>query len=149
MADLSTEPGPRQSAVFESVTWAAPCPECGAELECHGVQALVTGRPRWDVESVCSACGFALAACGGELPVERREQLLAVHGPARLRVSDPRARHVLIMRVLRAGTGLDLVSAKAEARRVVSGEYSGTSAEMEYLAGKLRACGVGVAVVRG
>ncbi|MGW7820555.1 hypothetical protein ACWGLF_21075 [Streptomyces puniciscabiei] len=34
------------------------CQDCGAELECRGAQALVGGRLWWDVESVCSACGF-------------------------------------------------------------------------------------------
>ncbi|CCK25430.1 hypothetical protein BN159_1051 [Streptomyces davaonensis JCM 4913] len=149
MADLSDEPSTRQPAVFESVTWSAPCQECGAELECHGVQALVAGSLRWDVESACPACGFALAVCAGALPVERREQLLAEHGPAKLSVSDPQAQRVLIMRVLRAEAGLDLPAAKAEVRRVVSGAYSGTFAEMEHLAGRLRACGVGAVAARG
>lgn len=133
----------------ESVTWSAACPDCGAELECVGVQALEAGRLRWDAESACPGCGFALAECGGDLPGERREQLLAAHGPARLRVSDAgSAGRVRIMRVLRAEAGLDPAGAKTAARRVLDGEYAGTLPEMELLAGKLRAAGVGAAAVR-
>lgn len=58
-------------AVFESVRYSAMCQDCGAELECCSVQALVGGRLRWDVESTCSTCGFAVAVCGGDLPSER------------------------------------------------------------------------------
>lgn len=60
-----------EQSVYESVTYSGTCQDCGGELECQGVQALVGGRLRWDVESVCSACGFAVAVCGGELPDQR------------------------------------------------------------------------------
>ncbi|MGW7298388.1 hypothetical protein [Streptomyces sp. NPDC054829] len=109
----------------------------------------MAGRLRWDVESACPGCGFALAECGGDLPGERREHLLAAHGPARLRVSDAGlAGRVRIMRVLRAEAGLDPAGARAEAWRVLDGEYAGTLPEMELLAGKLRAVGVDAAAVR-
>ncbi len=99
------------------------CQDCGAELECCGVQALVDGRLRWDVESACSACGFAVAVCDGDLPSERRDQMLSEHGPARLQVISPSAKSVVMMRVLRAALGIDLLTAKAVLRRVVSGDY--------------------------
>ncbi|MFD4701461.1 hypothetical protein [Streptomyces niveus] len=91
-----------EQAVFESVRYFAECQDCGAELECWGVQALVGGRLRWDVESACSACGFAVAMCGGDMPAERRDQMLSEHGAARLQVSGPPTKSVAIMRVLRA-----------------------------------------------
>lgn len=110
-----------EQSVVESVRYSAMCQDCGAGLECCGVQALVDGRLRWDVESACSACGFAVAVCGGDLPSERRDQMLSEHGPARLQVISPSAASVVMMRVLRAALGIDLLSAKAVLRRVVSG----------------------------
>lgn len=137
-----------EQSVFESVRYSAMCQDCGAELECCGVQALVDGRLRWDVESTCSACGFAVAVCDGDLPSERRDQLLSEHGPARLQVINQSAKSVVMMRVLRAALGIDLLTAKAVLRRVVSGDYSGTLPEMELLARKLRACGVAALATR-
>ncbi|MBT1094214.1 hypothetical protein [Streptomyces sp. Tu102] len=137
-----------EQAVFESVRYSAVCHDCGAELECCGVQALVDGRLRWDVESTCGACGTAVAVCGGDLPGEQRDQMLAEHGPARLRVISPSASSVVIMRVLRAELGTDLAGAKAVLRRVLSGDYCGTLPEMELLARKFRESGVAAAAER-
>ncbi|WP_406016201.1 hypothetical protein OG520_38215 [Streptomyces sp. NBC_00984] len=137
-----------EQAVFESVKYSAVCQDCGAELECWGVQALVDGRLRWDVESTCSACGFAVAVCGGDVPVERRDQMLSEHGPARLQVSSAPAKSVAIMRVLRAELGIDLMNAKAVLRRVLDGDYSGTLPEREYLARTLRESGIAAAASR-
>jgi hypothetical protein len=134
--------------VYESVRYCEMCRDCGAELECRGVQALVDGRLRGDVESACSACGFAVAVCGGDLPSERRDQLLAEHGPATPRVSGPSAKNAVIMRVLRAELGVDLVSARVLQGRVLSGDCSGTGPEMELLARGLRASGIAAAVTR-
>ncbi|KOG74620.1 hypothetical protein ADK77_04745 [Streptomyces antibioticus] len=137
-----------KQAVFESVRYSAMCQDCGAELECLGVQALVDGRLRWDVESTCSACGFAVAVCGGNLPSERRDQMLSEHGPARLQMVSPSAKSVAMMQVLRAELGIDLVNAKAVLRRVLSGDYAGTLPEMELLALKLRAAGIAALATR-
>ncbi|WP_235967583.1 hypothetical protein [Streptomyces mesophilus] len=134
--------------VFESIRYLAACQDCGAELECTGVQALVGGRLRWDVESTCSVCGFALAVCGGDLPSDRREQLLTEHGAATLQILDPSGKSVTIMRVLRAELGIDLPGAKAVLHRLLNGSYSGTRAEMELLARKLRASSIDAAAVR-
>ncbi|MEV5102102.1 hypothetical protein ACFQ7G_07110 [Streptomyces massasporeus] len=71
--------------------------------------------------------------------------MLSEHGPARLQVSSPSANDVAIMRVLRAELGIDLMSAKAELRRVVNGDCSGTLPEMERAARKLREPGVAAA----
>ncbi|MFC4517619.1 hypothetical protein [Streptomyces ehimensis] len=128
--------------IFESVRYSAMCQDCGDELECCGVQALQDSRLRWDVESTCSACGFTVAMHGRDLPSERREQILTEHGPATLRVLSPTARSAVIMRVLRAELGTDLVNAKSVLRRVLSGDFSGTLPEMELLARKLRASGI-------
>ncbi|GAA2426266.1 hypothetical protein GCM10010433_27790 [Streptomyces pulveraceus] len=137
-----------EQAVFESVRYSAECQDCGAELECWGVQALVDGRFRWDVESTCFACGFAVAACGGDVPTARRDQMLSEHGPARLQVSSPPTKSIVIMRVLRAELGIDLKNAKAALRRVLDGDYSGTLPEMEHLARVLREAGIVASATR-
>ncbi|WP_282791132.1 hypothetical protein [Streptomyces sp. CC224B] len=137
-----------EQQVFESVRYSAVCQDCGAELKCWGAQALVDGRLRWDVESSCSACGFSLAVCGGDMPAEQRDQMLSEHGPARLQVSSPQARSVSIMRVLRAELGIDLMNAKAVLRRVLDGDHSGTLPEMERLAHALRESGIAAAATR-
>ncbi|MEU6764032.1 hypothetical protein ABZ916_16090 [Streptomyces sp. NPDC046853] len=128
--------------VCESVRYVAECQDCGAELECWGTQALVQGRLEWDVVSSCAACGSAFAVCFGDIPSERRAQLLSEHGAATLRVIGPSARRVVIMRVLRAELGTDLAGAKSVLGSVLEGGYSGTLPEMELLARKLRAAGI-------
>lgn len=127
--------------VFESIRYSATCQGCGAESDWWGVQALVGGSLRWDTECACSACGFALASCGDDLPSELRAKLLSDHGPARLRV-DPSARNAAVMRVLRAELGLDLAEVRSVLREVVTGGYSGTLPEIEFLARRLRASGI-------
>ncbi|WP_151770325.1 hypothetical protein [Streptomyces abyssomicinicus] len=137
-----------EQGVFESVRYAAVCQDCGAELECRGVQALVDGRLRWDVESTCSTCGFAVAVCGGAMPAERREQMLSHHGPVWLRVSAPPSKSVVIMRVLRTELGIGLTDARAALRRVLDGDYSGTLPEVEHLARALRKSGIAAVATR-
>ncbi|NYV76048.1 hypothetical protein [Streptomyces sp. UH6] len=137
-----------EQGVFESVRYAAVCQDCGAELECWGVHALVDGRLRWDVESTCSTCGVAVMVCGGALPAERREQMLSEHGPAWLRVSTPPKKGVVIMRVLRTELGIDLADARAALRRVLEGDYSGTLPEVERVARALRRSGIAAAATR-
>ncbi|MEU4087753.1 hypothetical protein [Streptomyces aureus] len=82
------------------------------------------------------------------MPTERREQMLAEHGPARLEVSSPPTQSVAIMRVLRSELGVDLAGAKVLVRRVLNGDYSGTLPEMERLARKLRASGISAVATR-
>ncbi|MGX2993424.1 hypothetical protein JNUCC64_03870 [Streptomyces sp. JNUCC 64] len=133
--------------MWESLTYTTVCQDCGARLECHGVQALVGDSLRWDVEAACSACGFAIAECDAALPAELRERMLSEHGAATLRVV-PRGRNVPAMRVLRAALGLDPAGAKAALSRVLAGELSGTLPEMEFLADRMRKAGVPASATR-
>ncbi|MET9604165.1 hypothetical protein ABZZ17_03760 [Streptomyces sp. NPDC006512] len=133
--------------VSEAIGYSAGCPDCGAELECWGVQTLVHGSVVWDTESRCAACGFAVADCGGELPSALRGRLLSERGPARLQV-DPTARNTAVMRVLRAELGIGLAEVKTLLREIAAGTHSGTMPEMEFLARKLRASGVDAVAVR-
>lgn len=136
-----------EQSVFESIRYSAGCQDCGAELECWGVQALVNGSLRWDTESRCPACGSAVASCGGDLSAELRARLLAEHGPARIQV-DQSARNAPIMRVLRAELGIGLADVKSVLSAVVAGAHSGTMPEMEFLARKLRATGIDAVAAR-
>jgi hypothetical protein len=74
--------------------------------------------------------------------------MLSEHGPARLQVVRLSVKSVVMMRVLRAELGIDLVNAKAVSRRVLSGDYSGTLPEMELLARQLRASGIAAVATR-
>ncbi|MFD6495180.1 hypothetical protein ACFV99_05380 [Streptomyces sp. NPDC059944] len=136
-----------KSILVESIRYSAVCQGCGAEADWCGVQALVGEALRWDVESNCPACGFALAVCGDDLAEELRGRLLTEHGRARLRVSRP-TRNAAIMRVVRAELGLGLDGIRAVLEQVLTGEYSGTLPEMELLARKLRAAGIEAAASR-
>lgn len=136
-----------ESILVESIRYFAVCQGCGAEAEWCGVQALVGEVLRWDVESTCSACGFALAVCGGELSEELRGRLLCEHGRAWLWVASP-VRSATVMRVLRAELGIGLDGVRAVLEQVLTGQYSGTLPEMELLARKLRASGIEAAASR-
>ncbi|MFE9539658.1 hypothetical protein [Streptomyces sp. NPDC006691] len=136
-----------ESILVESIRYLAVCQGCGAEAEWCGVQALVYEELRWDVETTCPTCGFALAICGGDLSEELRGRLLSENGRARLQVAPPKT-NAVIMRVLRAELGIGLDSVRAVLDQVLTGQYSGTLPEMELLARKLRASGIEAAAVR-
>ncbi|WP_331729678.1 hypothetical protein [Streptomyces platensis] len=137
-----------EEPVVESVRYSASCEGCGARLDCWGVQGLIAGSLRWDVESVCSACGQVTAGCGQELPARLRDRLLADHGPTTLHVTAPSVERVIVMRVLRAQLGIGLTDAKAVLGEVLAGGYSGTLPEIEYLARELRGAGVDAVAAR-
>lgn len=130
-----------QEPVYAAIRYSAACQDCGAQAEWWGVQQLVGDALRWDVESVCTACGCAVAICGGGLTAELRNRLLDEHGRARLQVKLP-AKRATIMRVLRAELGLPLADVKTVLHQVLAGEYSGTLPEVELIARQLRAVGL-------
>ncbi|MFB8024808.1 hypothetical protein ACFQ6U_01265 [Streptomyces sp. NPDC056465] len=136
-----------ESPVFAAIRFSAGCPDCGAEAECWGTQALVGGLLRWDTESVCPDCRFTVVVCDDDVPAGMRERILSEHGPARLQVG-PAAGNVMIMRVLRTALGSDLGQARKALHLVLAGEWSGTLPEMEFLARRLRAAGIEAVAVR-
>ncbi|MET7746259.1 hypothetical protein [Streptomyces sp. NPDC005385] len=136
-----------KSILAESIRYSAVCQGCGAEAEWCGVQSLVGEALRWDVESTCPACGFALAVCDGDLPKELRDRLPSERGRARLLVA-PSTKNAAIMRVLRAELGISLDGVRAVLEQVLTRQYSGTLPEMELLARKLRASGIEAAASR-
>lgn len=111
-------------------------------MDCCGVHGLIGGSLRWDVESVCSACGQTTTDYGQDLPARLWERLLADHGTATLHVTDPSVERVTVMRVPRAALGAGLTEAKAVVGRVLAGAHSGTLPEAENLARKLRGAGL-------
>ncbi|GAO12833.1 hypothetical protein ACWCYK_33070 [Streptomyces lydicamycinicus] len=137
-----------EEAVVESVRYIAPCVDCGARLECWGVHGVIGGSLRWDVESVCLACGQAKADCGRALSAWLRDRLLADHGLAVLHVTHPSVERVTLMKVLCAQLGIGLTEAQAVLGQVLAGVYSGMLPEVEYLARKLRRAGVDAVAAR-
>ncbi|MGI5255180.1 hypothetical protein [Actinacidiphila glaucinigra] len=130
-------------AVGESVRYPSVCETCGAVAECDGGEGLVDGEVRWDIVRSCAACGMYVIACGrSDVPGDLRERLLSEHGPARLQLCDPSSSAVVLMRVIRAELGLDLIQAKAMAHRVRAGTHTGTLTDMAFLAHRLRQAGV-------
>ncbi|WP_240983082.1 hypothetical protein [Streptomyces sp. S3(2020)] len=131
-----------------SLRRTTPCPDCRSAADWVGVQALVGDSLRWDVEVTCPACGFAVADCEGELSDDVREELLAEHGGAVLRLRAT-AHRVTVLRVLRAALGLELGDAKGVLEQVWGGTYTGTGPEVELLARRLREAGVDAVASRG
>jgi hypothetical protein len=129
--------------VGESVRYRSECEDCGALAECDGGEGLVDGQMHWDITRRCAVCGMYVMVCGrSDVPGDLRERLLAEHGPARLQLRDSSTSAVVLMRVMRAELGLDLIQAKAMVQRVCAGTHTGTLTEMEFLAHRLRQAGV-------
>ncbi|MFB7324356.1 MULTISPECIES: hypothetical protein [unclassified Streptomyces] len=104
---------------------------------------LVDGQVHWDITRRCAVCGACVVVCGrSDVPGDLRERLLAEHGPARLQLLDSSTSGVVLMKVMRAELGLDLIRAKATVQRVRAGTQAGTLTEMEFLAHWLRRAGV-------
>lgn len=86
--------------------------------------------------------------CGDVLPGDRREQLIVEHGPTVLKAFDLPGNHAAIMRVRRAGLGINLADAKAALHRLLNGNYAGTLPERELPARKLRAADIDAVAIR-
>ncbi|WP_354637620.1 hypothetical protein [Kitasatospora camelliae] len=111
-------------------------------------QFILDGRLWWGGESACRSC----SACwcdedtGGPTPEHLRQALLAAHGPARLRLTEPGAGAVAVLRALRELHGLSLAEARAAADELRDVGLVGTFVEVELVAARLRHHGVGVTV---
>ncbi|WP_418955682.1 hypothetical protein [Streptomyces tritici] len=126
---------------LQSVEYAAACPACGAAARWVAAHLLWSGRPRWDTEYSCAACGSAAAICGVTPDDALRERLLAANGSTTLRVPAS-AHRASVMRVLRAVLGLGLAEVREALERALAGRLTGTRPEMEQLARALRRAGV-------
>jgi hypothetical protein len=120
-----------------------PCPDCDALIRGVPGQAIVNGRLAWSISVECDRCSFRTEECGwDELPDGLRQLLLDRDGTARLRV-EPEIGVTLrlpILRVLRRD-GISLNEASETYTRLTGVGITGTTAEMQLLASRLRAVG--------
>ncbi|MFB7569535.1 hypothetical protein [Streptomyces sp. NPDC056165] len=108
--------------VGELVRCPSACENCGALTECEGGEGLVDGQVHWDITRRCAVCGACVVVCGrSDVPGDLRERLLTEHGPARLQLLDSSTSVVVLMKVMRAELGLDLIQVKAMVQRVRAG----------------------------
>ncbi|MER8186436.1 hypothetical protein [Kitasatospora sp. NPDC094015] len=134
----------------EGVRYGVTCPECGGAGSCTAGAALMGGQIEWSYETSCPVCGSQVAHCGrGTIPEDLRVRLLAEHGPTGLRADRPPGGGAAAMKVLRAQSGGTPAATKATWEGILAGRWSGTLAEAEQLALRLRAGGVVVVTVRG
>jgi hypothetical protein len=120
-----------------------PCPDCGALIRGVPGQAVVDGRLAWSISFACDRCSFRTEECGwDELPDGLRRLLLDRDGTARLRVNPEigATLRLSILRVLRQD-GTTLTEATVGYARLTGVGVTGTTAEMQLLASRLRAIG--------
>ncbi|MFJ4846919.1 hypothetical protein [Streptomyces sp. NPDC088733] len=133
----------------ESVRYASECDTCGAPAVSDGGEGLVDGQVHWSIAQTCAACGSHVIACGrSDVPGDLRERLLSEHGPTRLTLRDLPSSAVVLMKVVRAELGVDLIEAKAIAQRIRRGAQTGTLTEMAFLAHRLHQAGIQAATER-
>ncbi len=116
------------------------CEACGGVLILDTGQFIERGRLRWGTEGNCQSCPVAWCeqGSGDVTPQEIRQALLAEHGPARLRLTEPEASAVPVLRALRDVHGLSLARARAMTQELKSNGLTGTLVEMELVAARLR-----------
>ncbi|GJF31821.1 hypothetical protein KNE206_45210 [Kitasatospora sp. NE20-6] len=134
--------------ITQGVTVTARCAECDGVLMLDIGQFVERGRLCWGTEGYCLSCPVAWCDqdSGDVTPEEIRRALLTQHGPARLRLTDPEARMVPVLRALREVYGLSLPRARVLANELRATGLVGTFVEMELLASRLRHLAVGVTV---
>ncbi|MFF7636665.1 hypothetical protein ACFZB9_26470 [Kitasatospora sp. NPDC008050] len=137
-----------QDIVGDYIRFAGACPVCGGEAACWGGQVLVRERLEWSIEADCPACGPSASCGSGGIPDDLRERLIGECGPGHVDLPRPDARAAVVMKVIRAGSDLDLSQARGALQALRSGQYTGTMPEIELLARRLRAAGVAARAVR-
>ncbi|MEU8517867.1 hypothetical protein AB0C76_40825 [Kitasatospora sp. NPDC048722] len=132
----------------QGVTITARCEACGGVLILDTGQSIEGGRLWWGTEGGCQSCPIAWCDqdFGDATPEEIRQALLAEHGPARLRLTEPEASAVPVLRALREVHGLSLAQARAMADELKTTGLVGTFVEMELVASRLRHHSVRVTV---
>ncbi|MFI9788387.1 hypothetical protein ACIHEI_33485 [Kitasatospora sp. NPDC051984] len=132
------------------VTLAVGC-ECGAEARQDVGQALRGGELCWDAELYCRACGAGscLGFGTGEAPPWVRDPLIAQHGTVRLRLIDPAAGRVAVLRTVREAWGLELSQARELAEQLAGDGLAGTLPEAAWLRERLAARGVPAEIATG
>ncbi|MGA5816773.1 hypothetical protein ACPC54_02745 [Kitasatospora sp. NPDC094028] len=105
----------------------------------------------WDSEQTCSDCDATLCEYTGSQPTPQdvREALLAVHGPARLRLTAPLADRLGALRVIREGAGESLSRAGELLDELRDFGLSGTTVEMAWWRVRLGERGIAAEVANG
>lgn len=126
----------------------ARCEACSGVLILDTGQFIERGRLRWGTEGNCLSCPVAWCEqdSGDATSEEIRQVLLAEHGPARLRLTEPEASAVPVLRALREVHGLSLTQARSMAEELKTTGLVGTLVEMELIAARLRHHSVETAV---
>ncbi|MFD8726157.1 hypothetical protein ACFV2H_51705 [Streptomyces sp. NPDC059629] len=146
----SIQAGPitRSTVITQGVKITTLCEACGGTLIRDTGQFIDRGRLWWGTEGTCQTC--PVAGCeqdsGGATPEEIRQALLTEHGPARLRLIEPEASRVTVLRVLREVHELSLAQARVMAEELRTTGLVGTLVEMELMAAQLRHRSVTVTV---
>jgi hypothetical protein len=124
----------------QGVKITTPCEACGGVLIRDTGQFIDRGRLWWGTEGTCQTCPVAWCEqdSGGAAPEGIRQALLTEHGPARLRLIEPEASRVAVLRVLREVHELSLAQVRAMAQELRTTGLVGTLVEMELMAARLR-----------
>ena len=141
-------PMTRSTVITQGVKITTVCEACGGVLIRDTGQFIDRGRLWWGAEGTCQTCPVAWCELdsGGETPEEIRQALLAEHGPARLRLTEPEASLVTVLRALREVHELSLARARTMADELRTSGLVGTLVEMELIAARLRHRSVAVSV---
>ncbi|WP_052509518.1 hypothetical protein [Kitasatospora griseola] len=125
------------------VAFAVTC-ACGAEARQDAGQWLRDGTIGWDSEFSCRACGASMCLGFGAdgTPPWVRDPLIARHGTARLRLTDPAAGRVAVLKTLREVWDLTLPQARKMAAQLADPGLSGTLPEVAWLRERLDVRGV-------
>lgn len=134
--------------ITQGVRITTLCEACGGMLIRDTGQFIDRGRLWWGTEGACQTCPVAWCEqdSDGATPEEIRQALLTEHGPARLRLMEPEASRVTVLRVLREVHDLSLAQARAMAEELRTTGLVGTFVEMELIAAQLRHRSVAVAI---
>lgn len=126
--------------ITQGVKITAQCEACSGVLILDTGQFIERGRLWWGTEGDCQSCPVAWCEqdSGDATPEEIRQALLAEHGPARLRLKEPTASAVPVLRALREVHGLSLAQALAMMEELRTAGLVGTLVEMELVAARLR-----------
>ncbi|MDG6105644.1 hypothetical protein Daura_13145 [Dactylosporangium aurantiacum] len=126
----------------------ARCGDCGGSVRVEISQSVIHGGIEWSIHRACGGCGREAYECGrGDLPEGARAALVEQCGLTRVRAGGgvPGAARLKVMRVFRDG-GAGLAEAAGAVERLAGEGLTGTRAEMELLAGRLRAAGAPVSL---
>lgn len=130
----------RSTVITQGAKITARCEVCSGVLILDTGQFIERGRLWWGAEGHCLSCPVAWCEqdSGDATPEEIRQVLLAEHGPARLRLTEPEASTVPALRALREVHSLSLTQARSMAAELRTTGLLGTLVEMELIAARLR-----------